>query len=200
MLRYPRLIFLAAALFACGPRPLPPERSLWPPIEHDVKREFALAADLDAAHAAVIAVYARLMLPVDQLETKDGPQFRLINAQTIDLKGQGDYADCGVLRTERYKKVLKWKWDKLGLSWVDKLVSITERPAQARTMAFNLVLLAQGANNVVMRIETSFKDAAQRPCTSKGTFEELIYTWTLNELRPRNEEPANPNTTRPAPR
>lgn len=185
VLRYPSLIFLAALLFACAPPPLPPQRSLWPPSEHDVKREFAFAADLDAAHAAVIAVYARLMLPVDQLETKDGPRFRLINAQTLALTGQEDYADCGILRTDIFEKVLKC--ERFFLRWTDKLVSSTERPAQAQTMAFNLVLLAQG-DTVVMRIETSFKDTEQRRCTSKGTFETLIYTLALNELRPRSEQ------------
>lgn len=198
MLRYPRVIVLAA-LFGCGPPPFQ-QTIRTPPSEHDVKREFVLAADLDAAHAAVIAVYARLMLPVDQLETKDGPNFRLINAKTIALTERDkreDYADCGVLWTDTYKSVLKF--EKLYFRFVDKLVSSTERPGQARTMAFNLVLLAQGAT-VVMRIETSFKDAQGRPCTSKGGFEESIYMLTLSELRPRSEEPANPNTTRPAPR
>ena len=49
------------------------------------------------AQAAVVAVYARLMLDVNQLKTKDGPHFRLINAQDVRLSTEqvGEYADCG---------------------------------------------------------------------------------------------------------
>lgn len=190
------LPFCLAALFGCAPPPLPLQTTHKPPIKHDVKRKFVLAADLDSAHAAFKAVCARLMLPVDQtidLQSIQGSPGRLSNtrsiwigAQTIAVPEQ-DYADCGRILIEEYKPA--WKGSgplgALGLHgrWVDKLVRSTERPGQARTMDFTLDLWAQG-DSVVMLIKTSFADAEQRRCTSKGVFEELIYSLTLNELRP----------------
>ena len=93
-----RILVLALWLAGCA-GPLLSETKFIDPGVHDVQREFALpgAVDLDRAQAAVIAVYARLMLSVEALSTKDGPQFRLINGKMVNLSSADglNYADCG---------------------------------------------------------------------------------------------------------
>lgn len=69
------------------------------PGAHDVQREFVLPRDmdLDTAHTAVIAVYARLMVSVEESQTKEGPRFRLINGKRVNMSvAEGlNYVDCG---------------------------------------------------------------------------------------------------------
>ena len=75
---------------------------------HDVEREFVLpgAVDLDSAQAAVVAVYARLMLPIEKSESKDGSRFRLINSKMVNLSNKDGltYADCGEKEVEKWRE------------------------------------------------------------------------------------------------
>ena len=111
------LVFLVGQVLGCG-GPLfyeTTETKFTDPEVYDVQREFDLpgAVDLDTAQAAVVAVYARLMLPIEEFQTKDGPQFRLINGKKVNLSPENGlkYADCGERQEVKKRDKSNWAWE-----------------------------------------------------------------------------------------
>lgn len=178
------LLLLSILAWGCSASLIPQsyERS---PAQYEVQREWTLPYVLDDVHTAVVAVYARMMLPVEQMTTKDGPSFRLINAQRLAVSADQarEYADCGVRFTGWYREDYK----RHGFSNLKykTLIDSAKTLLYADTMAFNVFLQKQGTQSL-MRVETSFNFDGGGVCQSRGAFEQLLYTNILSELS-RNE-------------
>ena len=176
------ILVLAAWLAGCGGPVVPEVKFIFTdPGAHDVQREFVLPrdVDLDGAYTAVVAVYARLMVSIEESQTKDGPQFRLINGKMVNMSvADGlNYADCGERQEVKMREKLRWFWE--GDDW--EIVRSAKAPVAARTVAFNMLLL-RAEDGVVMRIETSFSAREGRGCSSRGSFEKMFHSAVLDEL------------------
>lgn len=176
------IALLLVTSIGCSTPTYPYSRQLAPPQETNPQNEFVLPFGIDDVQAAVVSVYARLMLPVEALSTKDGANFRLINSNSVPLSHdlKKSLADCGREEVSEYKKGWRRGSD---YKFVVVPVGVTIiRPIHADLMSFNVVILKRSQHQSVIRIETSFSRNDGAVCYSSGEWEKTLYTNTLAEL------------------
>ena len=148
---------------------------------------FLLDGTLAQVQAAVIGAYSDWLIAVEEAKSKDGELFSLINQKDLSLtdKQAADWADCGYVETEEYEK--DYVTTDGGIAWRyrKKTITLQNRPIPAKHLSFNVFLTQETKNEpVTMRVRAVFTPSdvfTQKyriVCTSRGTFEQLLYSKT----------------------